>query len=270
VLVFYKGWHFDADFIAQVRRRFGPTVNIFPDCSPHAHGERMARAIGVYDLIVTTKPFQPPAWNSTYGYSNACVYVPHGYDPQLHLRREPGREQPYDVVLVASGRDEYHALVRDLAAQRPLRDLKVAIVGNGWQAVAADIPAAWSLHPSKFGVSYVDWLRRGRIVIAPVQRRMVVGGVEQPGEQDTARTYEIAAAHCFFIHRRTSLLPSIYDEEREAPLYDDAGELGAKIIHYLDRDDERAAIASAAHHRAAPAYSFDARAEEIVRCLKQL
>ncbi|HKT54691.1 MAG TPA: glycosyltransferase, partial [Caulobacteraceae bacterium] len=90
------------------------------------------------------------------------------------------------------------------------------------------------------------------------------------GEVDTARTYELAAAFCFFIHRRTPLLSTLYDEGREVPMFDDAAELAAKINHYLRHEDQRAAMAAATHRRAVPAHSFDARADEMMSWLNRL
>jgi spore maturation protein CgeB len=270
VVLFYKGWQFDADFIAEIGNKTNSVVNVFPDYSPHAFGPTLAKAMGIYDLVISTKSFHPSQWSTTYGYSNRCVCVPHGYDPELHFRDEISRSHDYDVVLVAGGRPEYYELVDQLISQPGMPALRVAIVGNGWEPIVARLPAAWRRFPAKFGASYVDWLRRGKIVIAPLHTRVVVDGVRQPGDVDTARTYELAAAHCFFIHRRTPFLSELYDEEREVPMFDDAAELAVKILHYLDHDDQRVAIAGAAHRRAVPAHSFDARADEIVSWLNQL
>jgi len=270
IVMIYKGVQFDADFIDGLRRRSVRVVNVFPDYSPHAFGDDLAAAIGAYDLVISTKTFHPDRWSSIYGYSNRCVCVPHGYDPQLHFRSDIAGEPAFDVVLVASGRPEYYEMIDALIAQHRMADLRVAIVGNSWEPIVGRLPAGWRKFPGKFGVSYVDWLRRGRIVLAPLHTRVVVKGVLQPGDVDTARTYELAAAYAFFIHRRTPALAALYDEDREVPTFDDVPELAAKILHYLDHDDERVAMAHAAHARAVPAYSFDARAAEIKTWLDTL
>lgn len=270
VVMFYKGVQFDAGFVELIREKTDAVVNVFPDYSPHAFGPALAKAIGIYDLVISTKSFHPALWSTTYGYSNRCVCVPHGYDPALHFRDEISRDHEYDVVMVAGGRPEYYDLVDQLVAQPGMAELRVAIVGNSWEPVVARLPKSWRRFPAKFGASYVDWLRRGKIVIAPLHTRVVVDGVRQPGDVDTTRTYELAAAHCFFIHRRTPLLSGLYDEDREVPMFDDAPELAAKILSYLNRDEQRVAVAEAAHRRAVPAYSLDTRAAEIMSWLNQL
>jgi spore maturation protein CgeB len=114
------------------------------------------------------------------------------------------------------------------------------------------------------GRAYGEWLRRGRIAIAPVHQEMAIRGVRQPGDQDTTRTYNLAAAFCFFLHRRTPYVQTIYDEITEVPMWDDAEELAILIRKYLVLEDERRAMAVRAHARAVPAYSIPIRAEQIV------
>jgi hypothetical protein len=42
--------------------------------------------------------------------------------------------------------------------------------------------------------------KAGRICVAPLTRDVLISGTCQPGDEDTTRTYELVAAHCFFIH----------------------------------------------------------------------
>jgi spore maturation protein CgeB len=220
--------------------------------------------MGAYDLVVSTKPFHPAGWAPIYGYSNPCVFVPHGYDPAVHyFPLAPGRHE-LDVVIAATWRPEYHALVHDFA--REIRDLplRVAVAGAGWQQHRSHFPPRWRFVSTVTGRQYGEFLRSGRIAIAPVQRQVVIAGVRQPGDEDTTRTYELAAAHCFMLHRRTSYVQTIFDESREVPMWDDATELATLVRHYLPRDDERLAMATAAHARAVPDYSVSNRARQVL------
>jgi glycosyltransferase involved in cell wall biosynthesis len=262
VVMAYKGNPVHADLAEAIGRKGILTVNVYPDCSPHAHGIEHRAAVGAYHLVISTKPFHPQQWATTYGYRNRCVFVPQGYDPALHLVREPCREFAYDVAMVATYRAEYGRLAVELGQALGDADLRVAIGGNGWEKMRSRLPRHWTFPGPVQGPGYVSLLRRARICVAPVTRQVEIDGRVQPGDLDSTRTYELAAAHCFFIHRRTDYARSLYGEG-EVPMFDTARELAELIRRYLGRDDERERMAAAAHRRAVPAYSMDERARQI-------
>lgn len=119
------------------------------------------------------------------------------------------------------------------------------------------------------GRSYVESLRKGRICLAPIMREVIVNNEVQPGDVDTTRTYELAAAHCFIIHRRTDFVQQLYDEKSEVPMYETPDELVEKILYFLAHEKERIAMAENAHKRAVPNYSLDERTKKIIHYLKK-
>lgn len=262
VLMAYKGTHVRASFLTQVRTLDVLTVNVYPDCSPHAHGAAHRQSVGAYDLVISTKILHPSLWRSVYRYENRCVHVPQGYDPNLHLVSQPASLHTYDVVMIATYRPEYGGLMKHLARELGDSQLRIAVGGPGWERAKTGLPGHWVFPGQVTGRDYVALLRRGRICIAPVSRDVNVAGVRQPGDVDSTRTYELAAAHCFFIHRRTDYAARLY-EGGEVALFDNAAELAELIRHYLARPEERARMAAAAHARAVPAYSLDTRAAQI-------
>lgn len=264
ILLVYKGNGVDIELIHAVKNIGIFTVNVFPDYSPHAYGKDLQKVIGEYDLVISTKPFHPALWNSVYGYSNRCVFVPHGYDSKVHLVQLPLSDERYDVVLAANWRPEYNILVNDVARLLPEESINVALAGSGWAERRKKFPKHWSFVGAPHGRSYIKFLRSGRIAIAPVNRQVVINGQIQPGDEDTTRTYELAAAHCFFIHQRTNFVKTLYDEKTEVPMFDSPEELVNKICDYLLKYDLRRSMADAAHRRAVPAYSLDERAREII------
>lgn len=263
VLMVYKG-SLEASAILHARRQGILTVNIFPDYSPLVYGPRLRSAMGVYDLVISTKAFHPDLWNTKYGYTNRCVFVPHGYDPAVHYCDTFPVDHDLDVVLVANARPQYVRLLLGLAGELPSHDLRVGIAGPGWAGHRALFPAHWEFSTSLHGRSYVQWLRRGRIAIAPVNSEVVIRGERQPGDADTTRTYELAAAGCFFLHYRTPFAQTVYDEESEVPMWDTVPELANQIKHYLALPEARKRMAQAAHKRAVPAYSIPARASAVL------
>lgn len=270
VLMVYKGNGVTAETVRNAKRAGAFTVNVFPDCSPHAHGGDLRDAIGEYDLVVSTKPFHPAGWEGVYGYRNECVFVPHGYDPSVHFWREmPNVDaQDFDVVMVSGWRPQYHDLLLRLARHPVGQRLRAGIAGPGWLARARVFPRSWRFAEAVHGKAYGEFVRRGKIVIAPVNREVVISGKPQPGDEDTTRTYELAAAGCFFLHRRTAYVRTIYDEQSEVPMWDDAEELAELIGKYLPIESRRREMAARAHARAVPAYSIPSRATEIAEIVR--
>ena len=269
VLMVYKGTYISKDFIEKAKMRGVLTVNVFPDCSPHVHGAALRMAMGSYDLVISTKPYHPDAWRNKYGYTNRCVCVPHGYDPAVHLWDEPPREQPFDVVLAATWREEYDRLLRGLARATSNLPLKVGVVGSGWTTQRTSFPEDWEFLGPMVGRTYAKFLRQGKIAIAPVSTRLVIAGRRQPGDEDTTRTYELAAAYCFFLHKRTAFARTVYDEASEVPMWNDSEELASLVMHYLPRESERRAFAAAAHARAVPDYSIPSRALQVLEHVRR-
>jgi hypothetical protein len=263
-VVIYKGANIDADLVAAIQGRGCAAVNVFPDCSPHAHGKRLQRAIGAYDLVISTKPFHPRLWQSEYGYRNRCVCVPHGYDPDVHYWPHPATSHRYDVALCATWRPEYHRLMRSFADALRGKAVSAVIAGSGWPERRQDFPGHWTFLPAQSARSYGECVRSARIAIAPVNRDVNIAGVRQHGDEDTSRTYELAAAHCFFVHQRTDFVSTVYDEETEVPLWRDGEELASLVRRWLPDKVNRTLMASRAHARAVPAYSISSRAVEVL------
>jgi hypothetical protein len=268
VLMVYKGHSVPPATVRAARQAGVFTVNVFPDYSPHAYGAQLKAAMGEYDLVVSTKPFHPAGWKSIYAYDNRCVFVPHGYDPDVHLWPVPSTQHDFDVLLAATWRQQYEDVMQSLSKALAGRAVRIGIMGSGWNERRQGLPQEWHVAPALTGRAYGEWLRRGRVVIAPVHREAIVDGVRQPGDEDTIRTYELAAMSCFFLHRRTPYAQSVYDERTEVPMWDDAEELAALVRHYLPRADERREMAARAHARAVPAHSFSNRARQVLEHVK--
>ncbi|UUZ63756.1 glycosyltransferase [Polaromonas sp. P1-6] len=264
VLMIYKGSGVAGSAINSARHAGIFVVNVFPDYSPHAYGDRLQAAMGEYDLVVSTKPFHPDGWGPIYGYSNPCVCVPHGYDPAVHYWSEPPDVQDFDVVIAASWRPQYETLMKAFCEEMQGQPVRVGLAGSGWVERRSAFPTDWEFAGPLYGRAYGEWLRRGKIVIAPVHREVVINGIQQPGDEDTTRTYELASSGCFFLHRRTPFAQTLYDEQTEVPMWDSPQELADLVKKFLPLDERRRAMAAAAHRRAVPAYSVPSRAAQVL------
>ena len=100
--VTYKGSFVQSDLLQSVADLGIQTVNIYPDCSPHAHGKAHRKAVGQYNIVISTKEYHPALWSDLYHYANRCRFVPQGYDPLLHYRDAPPTSFEYDVVMIAT------------------------------------------------------------------------------------------------------------------------------------------------------------------------
>ena len=267
VLMVYKGSSITPAVLQAAKNRGVFTVNVFPDYSPHAYGAHLKEVMGQYDLVISTKPFHPRGWQAIYGYRNPCVFVPHGYDPAVHFWPTPpaATDQDLDVVIVTGWRRQYNEILADVAESLQGPHLRVAVAGPGWYERARGIPRRWIAGRGLHGRAYGAFLRRGKIAIAPVNRHVVIDGVHQPGDEDTTRTYELAAAGCFFLHQRSAYVQTVYDEGSEVPMWDDAEELAELIQTYLPRTQDRHEMAARAQRRAVPTYSIPVRAMHVLR-----
>jgi spore maturation protein CgeB len=266
-ILVYKGWSIDSGLFDLIKPFAIPVINIYPDNSPHGHGSNHRIAVGRYDAVISTKAYHPSLWSSLYGYQNPCYFVPQGYDPHLSLRLQPAEQQRVDVVLAATFRPEYAELMRELSVNLP-PEISLAIAGNGWQTVASQLPSNWQYIGPVHGRGYTDFIRSGQIVIAPMSTQPVDASLKQPGDVDTTRTYELAAAHCFFIHRHSDYVRQLYSEQ-EVPTFQNGKDLAEQIMRYLPQPELRLQMAAAAHRRAVPAYSLDSRAQAILAIISQ-
>ncbi len=270
IILTYKGASISSNFIKTLQLKGHKVVTIYPDYSPHAYGKKHSAAIGTYDLVISTKPYHPILWKSVYGYINNCVFIPQGYDPALHFEKNYNDKKDFDIVLVATWRHEYGELMKSLARILENKRLTFAIGGNGWLNHRKDFPSNWTFTGELQGRSYVNFLRLGKICLAPLTRKVLINNVKQPGDEDTTRTYELAAANCFFIHRRTDYSTKLYNEITEVPMFDTPEELAEKILFYIDNPLQRKKMAQSAHNRAVQNYSLFNRSKDIIAELNEL
>ncbi len=264
VVIIYKGASVGLQTIKCLQIMGIKVVNVFPDISPLNHGHRLRKAIPFYDLVISAKPFHPVSWSETYNYKNPCVCVPHGYDSRIHECSEFPDRQDIDVVMVASARPVYEKLLTEVALLMPDEDINVVIAGPRWSNYNHKLPSHWQFPGLCTGSAYTELIRRGKIVIAPLHTLPNICDV------DTSRTYELAAAFTFFLHKRTKYVETVYEEAIECDFWSDANELVDKIRYYLPLESLRYRIATAGHQRAVPAYSAHSRAKQILSYIQSI
>ncbi len=261
ILIAFKGSYLKAETLASLKQTGIRLYNYYPDRLALAGKLFIEDAIPQYDCFFDTKQ----SWDN--GLSNRLkpknrVFVPHGYDPEVHrpleLSQTDAKQYGCDVSLIATHSPRKEQMLRELIALKP--DLNLLIWGNQWRE--KNQTPALGKHlagPAIEGSFYAKALRATRINLA-------VMGVK-PGVEDktTTRTYEIPACGGFMLHERTDEVLELFEEGKEIACFGDVRELAEKIEYYLAHPDERAKIAAAGYARCVPAYSYDNRMAEIIR-----
>lgn len=240
----------------------------YPDKSPKAYGVDHDRAMGLFDVVFSSKSFHPEIWQSEYGYQNECIHVSHGYDKAVHLAETPASAPTHDIVMVANARPIYTKLIQELMNCPRAEEWSVAIGGARWAKYLPERPSRWTLVGEQNGRAYTSWLRRGKVVLAPVENEYELNGKPVHADQVTARTFQIPAAYNFFIHTDSDEARDIFSGRHEIPLFKGATDLHDLISDHLKDDRARKHYCEASRDRGVPEFSLDVRAAQIVDSLR--
>jgi spore maturation protein CgeB len=262
VMLAFKGLFVEAKTLWLLRQMGVRLYNYYPDRSPFAEQCIFIDSMWEYDCVFYTKCY----WQREMflGRFRNSVFVPHGYDPELHRPNGLEGEGPggycHDVTVVAT-----HTVNKEDTLERlldALPSLDLAIWGNGWERCRSKRVKPCIQGRAVNGSAYAAALSAARINLAIMSG--VVRGVAQ-GDETTTRTYEIPACRGFMLHERSPELLTLFEEDKEVVCFDSAEEAAAKIKYYLAHPREREAIAEAGYGRCVPAYSYDNRMWEILQ-----
>jgi spore maturation protein CgeB len=165
----------------------------------------------------------------------------------------------HDVTVVASRTPYKELLLSELLRHRPNLDLH--IYGSRWETSRSAELRSHIRGIPIYGSQYAKAVRAARICLGIMSGK--VEDVSQ-GDETTTRTFEIPACGGFMLHERTPELLELYEEGQEVACFGSVEELASKIDYYLNRPEQRNAIARAGHARCVPAYSYDNRVKAIL------
>jgi len=212
------------------------------------------RALPLYDLAITTKPFELDAYRNA---GAADVRLIHqGFGARLApvpTAAIPDRLRS-DVCFVGHCQPHYAQVLERVAARAPLK-----IWGPKWSAYARD--HAWAREPVQgdglYGADYARALSGARIAIGLLSKRIP--------ETTTTRSFEIPACGTMLLAERTEDHQALFEEGVEAEFFDSAEECADKARFYLADDAARERIAAAGLRRChASGYSTQAQFGTIV------
>ncbi len=261
ILLAFKGTAVTPTTLRTLRSSGITLYNYFPDTIPSEQGGLLAEAIHEYDCVFYTKKFWDAKPPDGLG-KRPLVFLPHGYDPEVHrpLELDPRdiSDLTHDVTVVASHTAYKEQLLRELVRLMPNLDLH--IYGDRWvDPLRAPELRRHIRGMAVTGSTYAKTLQAARINMAITSW---TGRIEV--DETTTRTFEIPACGGFMLHERTTELLELYDEGREVACFGSVEELASKIDYYLAHPEERNAIARAGHARCVPAYSYDQRMKHIL------
>lgn len=262
LLMALKGSYFDADLLAEMRAIGVKTVNFYPDVL-FDHADMSSDIITDFDLIVTTKSFHCD-WLTARLPPEAFAYVPHGYSPACHAPRlVPASDAGFkwDVCYAGNASDYKKGWLAPAIAATP--KLRWLLIGNRWDDLAAP---NCEIGGEVLGSAYADAVAQSRITIA-----IHSGPVGPDGWEDkvSTRSFEIPASGGFMLHIDNDEIREFYEPGQEIDVFGTCDALVGKIRHYIAHPAERMAIAAAGCARATQAYSYDARATEMMAIIAE-
>lgn len=265
-LLTVKGQAITSDTLRTIRRLGTKSVMYYPDYH-FEHRGLDTDSFSEYDLFVTTKSFQVEYLEKWLG-KDKVGFVHHGYSVPAHRPILPDlAEDEYKVDCLYIGNfSRYKATwMRDIIQRMP--DLNLLIVGGLWKQHAAEFGLQSKvLGQVLWGDMYSRIIQESRINIA-----IHYGPAGPQGWEDnvSTRTFEFPACKGFMLHIDNDEVRDMYEVGEEIDVFNNADELCEKIDYYLKHPEKRRAMIERAYQRAVPAYSYDARASELLALFKE-
>src|SRR3984957_5712235 len=203
------------------------------------NSRELLKSIPLYDLYVCTKK---DIMNDVRRAGCANVaYARFGYKPEVHFPEAPATEEERerfacDVMFV--GGCDAHRIACFEALVRAMPDVKLWLYGAYWERARALGQCARGF---AVGRDYRLAVGGAKIAVNLVRRAN--------RDEHVMRTFEIPACGGFMLTERSSTHEELFQEGSEAGLFATPDELVDKVRSYLPRDEDRARIAAAGHHK---------------------
>jgi spore maturation protein CgeB len=259
----FKGGNVWPETLDQIRGLGVKCYNFYPDTSAFTHGRHLPVTLPKYDCIFYTKRFWLEDVQQKISVKRA-IFLPHGYDPEVHRRLELRTEEQqifgHDVSVLAFHTPAKEALLSELLGILPGIDL--SIWGRGWKERCRQR----TLQAHIQGIELTGDLYAVAIQAAKINLALLSGQVRgaSQGDETTTRTFEIPACGGFMIHQRTIELAEVFKEDKEVVCFSTASELARKIQSCLGDGEQRSRIAANGFRRCVPAYAYDERMKKVL------
>jgi spore maturation protein CgeB len=206
----------------------------------HHRSRHFNDCIPLYDLLVTTKPFELSRYKAAGG--KQVLMVLQGYDDRFAPRipsAEAQTELGSDVCFVGHCEGHY---ARQLQTARTVTD-RLKIWGPQWRRYSRI--HSWArksvVGDGIWGERYPLALASARIALGLLSKRIP--------ETTTTRSFEIPATGVFMLAERTDEHQALFEEGVETEFFGNEEELVEKVVFYLKHDTVRKKIAAAGRER---------------------
>jgi spore maturation protein CgeB len=206
---------------------------------PYHSSIRYRAALGLYDLVVTTKSYIEDDLRAEG--ARRVLFVGNAYDPSVHRPLELSQAD-LDRFGCDAG---FVGTYEEDRAQQMLRlaraGVPVSIRGNGWHRFREQHPKLTIRHETLGDDEYPHAINATRINL----------GFLRKGARDrqTTRSIEIPACGAFMLAERTDEHEALFEEGIEAEFFGGFDELLEKCRYYLEHEAERRQIAAAGLER---------------------
>ncbi|MEK6322365.1 MAG: glycosyltransferase [Acidobacteriota bacterium] len=258
----FKGHYVAPEAVKAIKDLGAVAVNFYPDVSFMVHGKYIPKALPVYDWVFTTKTFGISDMERLLGVRTAS-FLPHSYNPEVHYPADLTDEERIiyecDVSFIGTRSPKKQRLIEHICSCLP--SIRLRIWGAQWESARSSlgprIEGKYAL-----GREYAKAISASKINLGLLAESWKGAS---SGDRITSRTFHIPASGGFLLHERTEEFTKYFEEGIECDCFDTPEELVEKISYYLDRDEERQALAAAGHRRAIESgYAVDCRANEIL------
>jgi SAM-dependent methyltransferase len=211
---------------------------------------------GAFDLILTSFPHYVQLFRSR---GLASEYVPLAFDPRV-LERIDHVSGRHGAVFVGSftGRHAHGTALLERVAQRAPID----VWGHGLETLAPESPLRDRYRGEAFGLAMYQVLASARIAI---NRHIGVAG----RNANNLRLFEATGVGTCLLTDAKDNLGELFDVGAEVACYRDADECADLVLHYLDREDEREALARAGQARTLREHTYEIRMAEVAEHVRR-
>jgi len=268
VLFVYKGAFVLPETLHFARAHKCRLVLFYPDVSTTTHGPHIPMAMPHYDLVFTTKTFAKKDLSEKYGVKN-MIFVPHGFDPELHrpleISQQDRKNFGCDISFIGTWSAKKEALLSYIKEQCP--DAVLKIWGGQWSRAGNAAIKNSIQHTEVLGDMYAIAIQCSKINLGILSER-VTGA--SSGDLITSRTFHIPGASGFMLHERNEESVMYFKENEEAGFFSGQEELVTQVKNFLQNNEWRERIRLNGHQRALRDHSLDNRATTVLEGMSQL